>query len=311
MNMSVPATFDYKNLYTSYYNPSTMHAADVGLTQFFQRYLLQRAMSVFKWEIPEHWEKSYMQYCLYVFGFFAVVKTNKFGVIPQGCSVKGYNVMYAPTNAVISNPLLRGIMEPRIGVECEIIRLQPDWCGIMDLVSFYAEMMSMTAATAGSNIMASKLAYMFAAKNSSFKESYKAMMDKILSGEPAVVVDKNMLNDEGKVNVQMFSNSLKSNYIADQLLTDLENWERRFDTEIGIPRTNTDKKERLVAGEVNASLSQSYTRVDMWLETIREGCEGANKMFGLNVRVDWRINPHAEGSLTNVQVGNTKPYNTA
>ena len=157
---NAPYSYNYMNTLTSIQNPSTMHTSDVGLTWFFARYLLQRAMSQFKWEMPETWEKYYALSCLYCWGYFAVVNTDKFGVIPQGCSLKGYNVMYAPTNAVIANPLLNGIKEPLIGRECALIRLQPDYGGIWDLVSFYADMMSMTAATAGSNIMASKRAYL-------------------------------------------------------------------------------------------------------------------------------------------------------
>lgn len=288
-----PFMFDHMNVYNSIRNPSTMHATDTGLSMFFQRYLLQRAVSQFKWEMPKWWEKNYTLYCLYCWGFYAVVKTDKFGVIPQGCTLKGYNVMYAPTNAVIANPLIRGILEPRIGVECEIVRLQPDYGGVWDLVTFYADMMALTAATAGSNILASKLAYVFAAQNKAFAESFKKMFDQIASGEPCVVTDKNLVDpDTGKLNVQLFANNLKANYIAPDLLEDLKEWERRFDTEIGIPHTNSDKKERLVSGEVNANATESYTRVDMWLETLQECCEKVNTLFGDQIlSVDWRLDP--------------------
>lgn len=290
-----PYSFDYVNSQVSIQNPSTMHSSNTALTWFFQRYLLQRAISVFKWTMPKTWEKNYALYCLYYWGFFAIINTDKYGIIPQGCSLKGYTVMYAPRQAVISNPLLKGILEPVIGKECALIRLQPDYGGIWDLVSVYADYMSATAMTAGSNIIASKLAYIFTAKNKAFSESYKNMADKVISGEPLVVIDKNLVDENGNLNVQYFSNNLKSNYIASQLLQDLDEWERRFDTEIGIPRTNTAKKERLVTGEVNANLSQSYSRVDMWLESLQDSCEIANSLFGDIIHVDWRINPHYIG----------------
>lgn len=293
IGQGAPYLYDYQNMLVSAQNPSTMHSSDVGLTWFFQRYLLQRAISTFKWNMPDTWEENYFLYCLYCWGAVAIMRTDKFGVIPQGCALKGYNVMYAPTHAVISNPLFKGVKELAIGKDCALLRLQPDYGGIYDLVSFYAEMMSMTAATAGSNIMASKLAYVFAAENKAFGESFKTMFDKIASGEPAVVVDKNMFTDEGKPLYSIFANNLNGNYIADQLLEDLEEWERRFDTEIGIPRTNTEKKERLVTGEVNSNLTQSYSRVDMWLQTLKKGCEKANDLFDEEIlSVDWRIDPN-------------------
>lgn len=291
-NGNFPYQFNYINAYNSQQNPSTIHASDTGLSNFFARYLLQKAISVFRWKCSPLWEKNYFLYCLYCWGFFAVINTDKYGVIPQGCSLKGYNVMYAPTNAVIANPLLTGILEPKIGVQCEIVRLQPDYGGIWDLVSFYADMMSMTAATAGSNIMASKLAYVYAAKNAAFRESFKKMADKVLSGEPAVVVDKNMTDENGNINIQQFSSNLKGNYIATQLLEDLDSWETRFDAELGLPKTNTDKRERLVTGEVNANISHTYCRVAMWLETLKECCDKVNKMFGEGtLNVEWRYDP--------------------
>lgn len=302
-----PSRFDHVNLYNASQNPSTMHASDVSLTWFFQRYLLQRAISQFKWKMPKSWEKNYALYCLYCWGFFAVINTDKFGIIPQGCSLKGYNVMYAPTQAVIANPLLKGIREPYIGKQCELVRLQPDYGGIYDLVSFYSEMMSMTASTAGSNIMASKLAYLFVAQNKAFAESFKKMFDSISSGEIGVVVDNKLVDKQtGKLNYQLFQEDLKGTYIASDLLKDLHEWERRFDTEIGIPHTNTDKKERLVSGEVNSNAYESYTRVDMWLETLKECCDKVNKLFNQDIiSVEWRINPKElmNGGLDN---GSTK-----
>lgn len=289
--LGVPYSFDYMNTALSYQNPSTMHASDTGLTWFFERYLLERAMSQFKWTMPSTWEKFYALSCLYCWGYFAIINTDKFGVIPQGCGLRGYNVMYAPTEAVITNPLLRGMLTPKIGTECALIRLQPDYGGIWDLISFYADMMSMTAATAGSNIMASKLAYLLFAKNKAASESYKKVFDDILSGNPASVLDRNLLDENGRPTYSLFTNNLKGNYIAHDLLEDLHEWERRFDTEIGIPHTNTEKKERLVTGEVNSNITESRTRVEMWLETLQAGCDIANNLFGDIIHVDWRIKP--------------------
>lgn len=308
-----PFMFDYKNVFNSMFNPSTMHASDTGLSRFFQRYLLQRAVSQFKWTMPEHWERNYFLYCLYCWGFVAVINTDKFGVIPQGCSLKGYNVMYAPTNAVIANPLLHGIREPLIGRQCSLIRLQPDYGGVWDLVSTYADMMAMTMSTAGSNILSSKLAYMFVSDNKSMNESLKEMYDKVASGQPAVFIDKNMIDDAtGKPRYFTFANNLKSNYIATSLLEDLKEWERRFDTELGIPHTNSDKKERLVTGEVNSNVTESFTRVEMWLEELKKGCDITNQLFGDILHVDWRVDPHEmmENQNNGISESDTQRNNT-
>lgn len=286
-----PVFYDHANAYQSFSNPSTQHTTDTGLSRFFQRYLLQRAISQFKWTMPETWAENYFLYCLYCWGFICIIDTKKFGVIPQGCSLEGYDVMYQPTNAVISNPLFRAVIRPRINKDCALIRLQPDYGGVYDLVTTYADLMAMTLQTAGTNIEASKLAYLFFAQNKAGAETFKSMWDNIASGEPAVVVDKQLLDDQGKPKWLPFTNSLSSNYIAGDLLNDLREWERRFDTELGIPHTNTDKKERLVTGEVNANAAESFTRVEMWLDTLKKDCKKVSNMFDIDLSVDWRINP--------------------
>ena len=150
MYNGIPFPADYINAANSQVSPSTVHCRNTSLSLYFQRYLLQKAMSVFKWEMPPEWSKNYTLYTLYCWGFFAVVNTDRYGVIPQACGLRGYDVFYQPTNAVITNPLLTGTLEPRIGLQCELVRLQPDYGGIMDIVTYYADMLALCAESVGS-----------------------------------------------------------------------------------------------------------------------------------------------------------------
>lgn len=287
----VPFFYDYINTYNGSFAPSTSHA-DSALSRFFQRYLLQEAISVYEWKMPSTWARDYFLYTLYCFGFISIIETDKYGVICQGCSLNGYDVFYRPTNAVITNPLLQGILTPRIGKQCTIIKLQPDYGGIMDLVTKYADIMAMTMQTAGCNIEASKLAYVFAAENKASAESFKKMFDKIASGEPMVVQDSKLLKPDGTKAWDVFANNLSNNYIAGDLLVDLQKWRNMFCTEIGIPNANTEKKERMLTDEVNANNQETFTKADLWLQELKEGCAQACEMFpGLELSVDWRYKP--------------------
>lgn len=288
--MGIPAFYDYVNTYNSSFQPSTSHATDTGLSRFFQRYLLQEAISVFKWDLPETWSKDYFLYTLYTYGYVAIINTNKYGVIPQMCGLRGYDVFYRPTNAIISNPLLTGILEPRIGTQCTLIKLQPDYGGITDLVTKYADIMAMTMQTAGCNIQASKLAYVFTAENKAGAESFKKMYDSIASGNAMVVQDAKLKRADGTSAWEMFTNNLRNNYVAGDMLADLQKWRNMFCTEIGIPNANTEKKERMLSDEVNANNQETYTKADMWLEELKEGCKQAVSMFpGIKLSVDWRF----------------------
>lgn len=284
----LPVFYDYINAANSRVDPSTVHVKNTGLNRFFVRYLLQRAMSPLEFRIPDSWDRNYFLYVLYCMGWIGVLNTDKFGVICQHCGLQGYNVYYQPTKIVVSNPLLEGLHTLEIGREAALIKLQPDFGSIMDLVQFYANMMALTAETAGVNIFNSKLSYAFAAGNKTAAESFKKMMDQVGSGEPAVFYDKNLLNDDGSKAWDTFAQDLRSNYIAGDLLDDMRKWEERFDTEIGIPNANTNKRERLITDEVNANNFETRSRIELWLDTMRKGMDTANELFGLDLSVDWR-----------------------
>lgn len=261
------------------------------LTRFFYKYLLQKAISVFRWELPETWARDYFLYTLYCNGHVAVINTDKYGVIPQHCSLHGYDVMYRPTTATINNPLLRGFNQLRIGKQCEIFKVNPDYSGIMDIVKTYGDVMALCVQTAGVNLLNSKLSYIFAAKTEASAKSFYKMMEDVINGKPAVAVDKSLFNNDGSKAWDTFTQNVGQNYIAGAVLSDLRKWEALFNTEIGIPNANTDKAERLIADEVNANNVETGTKCEMWLESFKKTCADCKKMFNIDISVDWRVPP--------------------
>ena len=284
-----PYDYSIYNGYNGVISPSTVHVKDAALARFFKRYLLQEAMSVFEWKMPDHWARNYFLYVLYVWGYIGILDAgDDFGVIPQHCGLGGYSVMYQPTKALFSNPLF-GYKEKMLGTECEIIRLQPDYMGLYDLVDYYGDLMAITAETVGINIVNSKLSYVFAAQNKAAAESYKKLYDRIAGGDPAVFADKSILDDEGRMTVQMLTQNVSENFIADRLLDAMQTIRNQFLTAIGIPNANTDKRERLISSEVNANNFETRANCVLWLDELRKGCRMARELFpGLELDVDWR-----------------------
>lgn len=289
IGLGAPSYFDHINMTVGQQDPSSIHIQNTNLNRFFTRYLLQKAISIFEWKMPENWSKNYFLYVLYCWGFLAVIETDKFGVIPQGCGLQGYDVFYQPTNAVISNPLLTGLMTPRIDEECTLIRLQPDYAGIFDLVSYYANLMAICAESACVNIFNSKLSYVFFAKDKTVAESYKKLYDNIASGEPMAVVDKKLFNEDGQPMWNTFTPDLQGNYLANDILETMRTLEMRFCQELGIPTVINEKKERLNVDETNGNNLETYSRPALWLEELKKACKKTRDMFGIELDVDWRF----------------------
>lgn len=299
----VPVAYEYINAQNSIVSPSTVHIHNSGLARFFRRYLLQKAMSVFEWKLPETWSRDYFLYVLYCWGYVAVINTDKFGVIPQACGLQGYDIFYRPSTAIITNPLLQGIKTLRIDTQCTLFKLQPDYGGIMDMVNYYSDMMALCAETAGVNLLNSKLSYVFTAEDKAGAESLKKLYDKIASGEPAVVQDKKLLKSDGSQAWQAFQQNVGQNYIVGDILADMRKIENMFLTAIGVPNANTDKKERLLTDEVNANNAETQTLCELWLEQLQKVSEKTTELFNVEISVDWRVKPLAKKPVESVKEG--------
>lgn len=307
----VPETYDYINMYNSSFSPSTVHVKNTDLQRFFRRYLFQRAIAVFKWKLPETWNRDYFLYVLYAWGYIGVVETDKFGVICQAGVPYGYDIYYQPTNLVITNPLLKGALQPRIGTECTVFKLQPDWGGIDDLVNFYADMMALCAETGSVNLLNSHLSFVFPAKDRPTAETYKKLFDKVAGGEPCVVIDKQLFKEDGTQAWSPFQQNIGQNYITDKVLADLLKIRAMFDDAIGIPNNeNQNKKERLIIDEVNSNNIETIIGCELWLEQLKKTAEATNKMFGTTISVDWRHNPKEQEGKTNGQISDSKSSGT-
>ena len=78
--------------------------------------------------------------------------------------------------------------------------------------------------------------------------------------------------------------------------------EAMFDTDCGIPNSNTEKRERLITDEVNANNIETITKCELWLEQLKKNAEETNTMFGTTISVDWRHDPD-DMIVTNKQEG--------
>ena len=290
----IPVGYGDINLYNHNLSPSTVHVKNTAIQRYFRKYLLQKAISVFKWSLPEEWDEDYFKYVLYGMGYIAVLNTKSYGVICQGGALGGYNLYYRPSYIMITNPLIKETITANIGVDCAIIKLQPDYSSIMDIVGFYADQMALASEALGMNLVNVKTATIFGASNKTQAETLKKMYDKLGDGDPAVFIDKNLLDDTGKPSWFPFVQNLHEQYIAPDILSDMRKIEAQYCKEIGIPNANTDKRERLISTEVNANNVETSTRCELWLESLKKGIKQANSMYGLNIAVDWRVNPETD-----------------
>lgn len=286
--MDIPIGFRAMNLATAKQSPAGVQTINNETAWFYARYLMKRAISAVNLKIPDEWDKDYVAYTLFGRGFGVVVNVPRYGVIFQGCTLYGRNVYYQPTRALTANPLYTPPAQGWvIGKNCEIVKLQPDYSGMLDIVWTYAARLALAYEAWQMNSQNSKLAYVIGADGKSQAATFEKLFDKIQSGVPAVAVGQNLYSKDGKPMWQAFTTDLKQNYIAPEISADMRSIMSEFDSFVGIPSNpNSTKKERQIVDEVNANNIETDTIIDLCVNTLNDGFDRVNAMFGLSCRAE-------------------------
>lgn len=293
--------FDYAqlNLIEGTSIPSTVKNTNNASFVFWERSLFQRAASVIIPEtLPADWEgatKDFLYYCLFAGGHVAVWDSAQFGNIFQPCGLSGYNVYYQPTTALIANPLMPKGLKLKIGEECEILKLTPDYRGIWDIISYYAEKLSLLDNAINMSLINGKFAWILGARNKVAGQAIKKALDKINRGEPAVVYDMKLLNDQTDKDspFQMLDlGNIKDKYLTPLQLQDFQTLINNFDAEIGIPTIPYAKKERMVQDEAQSRIIDSTSRSQVWIDCLNSSCKKINALIpGINLKFKLRYDP--------------------
>lgn len=278
MSDYVPYNYESISLYNGMHRPTAVYTWDNGTTRFFQRCLYQRFCSIWRWTMPESWQKPFFEWILYMGGYAIIFEEPDYGIIPQFGGFTGWNVFYYPTRCYVNTNLIhRDNMQ--IGRDCQLLRLTPDFFGICDLIHFYAEKLALASQALDMNLMNSKLANVFAANSKGEAETIKAVLDKIYAGNPSAVYEPHGKERGAAEPWSVFNRDIKAGFIAPELLDVYRSIFAEFDTEIGIPNANTRKKERLIADEVNQNNAETMSRVTVMEQNMQRDIEAVKRLY--------------------------------
>lgn len=290
----VPLNYEQINLAAGTYIPSQVKSYNNMTFCLWQRALFQRACSTLVINLPKLWRqnKDFFFWCLFAYGYVGVGDMPEIGKWFNPGALSGFDFYYQPTVFQLANPYLNNIkqidkeknLELKIHDECEIIKLTPDFRGIWDVITYFAEKLATIDVAINTAIINSKFAYIVGAKNKAAAEVLKKLFDKVNSGEPAVFFDKKLANDgtdKEEPWQALFRDSLKNDYIVTDLLQDFQTIINDFDTEVGIPTIPYFKKERMVTGEANSKQIDAMSRSIVWYDTLSNTFEIANEFLNL------------------------------
>lgn len=285
----IPFNYDQINIAAGHYTPSPIKAFNNNYYAYWCRALFQRLQSTIILDVP--WsgtERDFLYYCLFMYGYVAILDHQEFGFIFQPCTLGGRDIYYQPTYAMIVNPRFKntGKVKYSIHNECEILKATPDFMGCWDIISHYAEKLAGLDSAVNMSIINNKFGYLLWAKTKAAAESLKKAFDKINKGEPIAIVDKAVTGstrEDIPFNIIERPN-LRNSYITPDQLNDIRKVIAMFDNEIGIPALNNEKKERLITSEAEMSTNDALSRVTVWNTCLNESFDIINARYGKSMK---------------------------
>lgn len=285
-----PLNYDSLNNLAGHYSPSMVKAYNNAAFAYWCRSLFQRCVSRIASELPDNWQGSrrdFLYYCLLRLGFVFVSRNDILDYWFNPGTLYGIDFYYQPTDFILANPRANesGLVNKtrfKLHEEGELLKFMPDYCGIFDTIEFYAEKLASLDNAINMSIINSKYSFVLAGKNKATVEALKKMFDKINKGEPAVFLDKALMNDpnDGEQPWQFIElQKLKENYITDQQLQDFQTILNAFDAEVGIPTTPYFKAERMVTSEAESRTIDSQARILTAIECLQSSVNDIKKLY--------------------------------
>lgn len=306
----VPLNTQELNAIAGRYSPSMVKAYNNATYAYWERSLFQRAVSRIKTALPDNWEGSrrdFLLFCLLKLGFVFVSESESLGYWFNPGHLYGIDFYYQPTEFVLANPRINELglkSRYQLHTEGELLKFMPDYQGIFDTISYYAEKLSALDNAINMSIINSKFAFILAAKNKATTEALKKVLDKINKGEPAVFVDKVLMNDPNSADTpwQLLEiQKLKENYITDKQLIDFQTILNAFDAEIGINTVPYQKAERFVSAEANSRQMDSQARILTAIECLQSSVKDIKKLYP-NIKLSFSLREEAAPDVSSENI---------
>lgn len=281
VNASDIAFDDLKRLFMRE-EPKTVHGEFNWTNGYYRQWGLKKILSRFEIEnMPDDWDVNYFWSHLFLDGYISILDT-EMGVIPLRCGFTGLNVWERPTDIIIANPIL-GSFQRKIGIDGALIHLQYDYTGVSPILQRFSTLLAMCDSAISVNLMNSKVAFIGFVDDLAQARTMQKMYDDISEGNPAVFARKSQVNSENFILL-----NVKQNFVADDIMIVRRKIVNDFLSDIGINNANLDKRERLNEQEVNANNEEVRFNVLNWLDTIQEGLDVANTLYGLGLKIKLR-----------------------
>ena len=274
---------------------------EFAITQLMKEYLI-KLYSIFKYgNLPDNFTKRNIE--TYIMRGHCEIIEHKDQLWPMMGGLCGVekSPVYDYTQSTIANPALNISKTYTDGVDCVIIRNDPLYQGVYELLRRYCSIL-VEGNLSLYNYAAfnSRVPALISAADSDTRDSANDFIEDVIKGKYSIIATSKLFES---LQVNEFNNG--SNGIL-SLLEMLQYTQAELNKTFGLSSNNNRKREALSSDETSTDDSILLPFIDIMLEERQEGIDKVNKLFGTNITVEknssWKlIEEEMEAVVENIE----------
>ena len=253
-----------------------------GLLKQFKENQLNKSLTMFEWQnLPDTLPMVELEKMLQINGYAIIAKYKNNVYAFQG-GFTGQDVYNRPTQVIINNPALQMNETFTINEDCIVIVNDDMKQGLIKIYEYYGQRLIENQITMLMTDYNLRMPFTISSSDDQTTQSAKEYLNKIIDGSLGVIGEQKLF----KALSVTPTNSKQTATFADLygyqqfILAQLNNT-------IGLATNNNMKRERLTTNEIEINKNASYPLVDNMLRNRQTAVDKINKMFGLNITVEY------------------------
>lgn len=253
-----------------------------GLLKQFKENQLNKSLTMFEWQnLPDTVPMVELEKMLQINGYAIIAKYKGELYAFQG-GFTGQDAYNRPTQVIINNPALQLNTTYTIDEDCIVIKNDDMKQGLIKIYEYFGQRLIENQITMLMTDYNLRMPFTISSSDDQTTQSAKEYLNKIIDGSLGVIGEQKLF----KALSVTPTNSKQTATFAD-----LYGYQQfiiaQLNNTIGLATNNNMKRERLTTNEIEVNKNASYPIVDNMLRNRQQAVEAINKMFGLNIIVEY------------------------
>lgn len=248
----------------------------------FRADMLNKSLTMFEWKnLPDTLPAVELEKQLQTNGYSIIAKVEGNIYAFQG-GFSGQDPYNQPTKAIVNNPSLNYNGTFTINEDCVIIKNDDMQQGLIHIYNKYGTLLIENQITMLMTDYNYRMPFTISSKDDTTTQSAREYLQKVIDGSLGVIGEAKLF-DALKVTP---TNNKGVNSFAD-LYGYQQFIEAQLNNTIGLATNNNMKRERLTTNEIEVNKNASYPLIDNMLRNRKQAVEKINKMFDLDIDVEF------------------------